>query len=287
VSRVYVSGLFDDVRSPQLRFFQEAARLGPLTILLWEDALAVFLTGMAPKFGLAERKYFLESLSYVDKVEVAEPLLVGRGGAALFEALTARLGGEPALWALTGAFGLEVERPSADKAAFCSSRGIEYRVIAAAELAGFPYEPPPLGAPRAAGLKRVLVTGSFDWLHSGHVRFFEEASALGELNVVVGHDGNIRLLKGEGHPLFSAEERRYQVGSMRLVKRALVSTGSGWLDAEPEILALRPERYLVNADGDRPEKRAYCERAGIEYIVLERLPKEGLPRRASTDLRGY
>ena len=64
----------------------------------------------------------------------------------------------------------------------------------------------------------------------------------------------------------------------------MVATGDGWLDAEPEIERLRPDIYAVNEDGDRPEKREYCQAHGIEYRVLKRLPKEGLPRRQSTDL---
>ena len=168
-----------------------------------------------------------------------------------------------------------------------------------ANLSGFPYAPPSTdasrqlgapcqpGAPGAPREKRVVVTGCFDWLHTGHIRFFEEASAYGELTVVVGHDENIRLLKGEGHPLFSQSERQYVAGSIRHVARALVSSGSGWLDAEPEIIALKADRYIVNADGDKPEKRKYCEEHNIEYIVLERTPAKGLPRRASTDLRGF
>jgi hypothetical protein len=67
----------------------------------------------------------------------------------------------------------------------------------------------------------------------------------------------------------------------------LISSGDGWLDAEPEILQIKPDIYAVNEDGDRPEKREYCEANGIEYRVLKRTPKEGLPRRQSTDLRGF
>jgi cytidyltransferase-like protein len=159
--------------------------------------------------------------------------------------------------------------------------------LSGADLSGFPYEAPPVDAPRPAGKKRVIVTGCYDYFHSGHVRFFEEASEYGELNVVIGSDKNVRLLKGEGHPLFPETMRRFVVGSCRHVARCLVSTGSGWLDAEPEIRALGIERYVVNEDGDKPEKKRYCEENGIEYIVLKRTPKEGLPRRSSTDLRGY
>ncbi len=135
--------------------------------------------------------------------------------------------------------------------------------------------------------KRVIVTGSFDWLHSGHVRFFEQVSELGRLYAVVGHDANIRLLKGEGHPLIGEAERLYMVASIRYVHEAMLSTGHGWLDAEPEIERIRPHIYAVNEDGDKPEKRAYCEAHGIEYVVLARQPKAGLPRRSSTELRGF
>jgi cytidyltransferase-like protein len=131
------------------------------------------------------------------------------------------------------------------------------------------------------------VTGCYDWFHSGHVRFFEEVSSHGDLYVAVGHDANVRLLKGEGRPLFPQAERRYLVGSIRFVTQAMVSTGDGWLDAEPEIQRLKPDVYAVNEDGDVPEKRDYCEQHGIEYLVLNRTPAPGLPKRSSTELRGF
>ena len=102
-----------------------------------------------------------------------------------------------------------------------------------------------------------------------------------------GSDANVRLLKGEGHPLFPQDERRYMVQSVRYVKQALISTGKGWMDAEPEIALIKPDMYAVNEDGDKPEKREFCQAHGLQYVVLKRTPKEGLPRRQSTDLRGF
>jgi glycerol-3-phosphate cytidylyltransferase-like family protein len=119
------------------------------------------------------------------------------------------------------------------------------------------------------------------------VRFFEEVSALGDLYVTVGNDVTIGQLKGAGHPMFKQDERRYICGSIRYVKRCLISTGMGWLDAEPEMRWLKPDIYAVNEDGDRPEKRDYCAQHGIQYVVLRRVPKEGLTRRTSTNLRGF
>ena len=272
VETVVVSGSFDDLRSAHVRLLQEAARGGPVHVLLWSDAAIERLEGRRPKFPQDERRYLLESIRYVDRVTIC-PCPFGPEPPPSWAT-------PPAAWIID-----PLGRP-AEQAAYCRTHGLRIRTIEKEDLAGFPDEPPEaVDSPTAR--KRVIVTGCYDWFHSGHVRFFEEASALGDLYVVVGHDANIRLLKGEGHPLFPQEERRYLAQAVRFVTQALVATGDGWLDAEPEIERLRPDIYAVNEDGDRPEKREYCESHGIEYRVLKRTPKEGLPRRQSTDLRGF
>ena len=101
------------------------------------------------------------------------------------------------------------------------------------------------------------------------------------------NDTDGKLLKGKGHPLHKEAARHYMVQSVRFVNQALMSSGHGWMDAAPEIERLRPEVYAVNEDGDVPEKRTFCEKHGLQYVVLKRRPKEGLPRRSSTDLRGF
>lgn len=262
-----VSGAFDDLRSPDLRFLQEAAKLGTLTVLLWTDEAIQVVTGRPPRFPLAERRYFVEAVRYVANVTV---------GAFDDIALCSDLLGS--VW---------VDAPgpkSALRQEFCRIHGIDYRVLADADLAGFP-EPP--RSPTNTQKKKVVATGCFDWLHSGHVRFFEEAAALGGLYVIVGHDANIRHLKGTGHPLQPDAERCYCVGTIRHVEHAQISSGVGWLDAQPEIEALEPDFYVVNEDGDHAAKREYCRATGIEYIVLRRRPAPGLPRRSSTELRGF
>lgn len=263
--QVVVTGSFDDIKSRHVRFLQEAARLGDVEVRLWSDTLVRSQTGAMPKFPLAERRYLLEAIRYVTSVTVVD---IGDD-----------LLGKPDVWAVEEfEFGLQVRQ-------LATAQGIKYQVIPATALGGFPADDE--SAADETGRKKVMVTGCFDWFHSGHVRFFEEVAELGDLYVVVGHDENVRLLKGPGHPLFSQDERRYMVQSIRFVKRALISTGHGWLDAEPEIARIRPDRYAVNEDGDKPEKVAFCEEHGIEYVVLRRLPKEGLPKRESTKLRGF
>jgi cytidyltransferase-like protein len=270
MTQVFVSGAFDDTRSREIRFLQEAARLGPVTVGLWSDGLVEHVNGSC-KFPFDERRYLLESIRFVDAV-------VPQSGFGV--ALPAGQASDtpPFFAAVTG----EVTEETAE---FCRRNGVRLVLMPPEQLEGFPL--PSFDPHVDDRRKRVVVTGSFDWFHSGHVRFFEECSALGDVYAVVGHDDNIRLLKGEGHPLLCQDERTYMVASCRYVKRATISSGHGWMDAEPEIAFIRPHIYAVNEDGDKPEKRAFCAEHGIEYVVLKRTPKDGLPRRSSTDLRGY
>lgn len=272
MKKVFVSGSFDKANSQEVRFLQEAAKFGSLQILLWSDEAVRQISANDPKFPQAERQYFLKSVRYVDQVILVDSIFSS-------DQLPHVAGENLQLWVVP-----EKEDTPA-KRAFCSSQGIEYQVIRQEYLQGFPI--PSEVAHRLSNAKKVLVTGCYDWFHSGHVRFFEETSALGDLYVVVGHDENIRLLKGDGHPLFPEDERCYMVASIRFVKQALVSTGSGWMDAEREIEQIKPDIYAVNEDGDKPEKRQFCERHDLEYIVLKRTPASGLPKRTSTDLRGF
>lgn len=269
-SQIVVSGGFDDLRPRQLRFLEEASKLGDLTVVLWPDETLRQATGAPPKFPLAERKYVLEAVRYVSRLLTPATLDSS-------DELPQFAGGE-LMW-------VDEEHPAnTNRAAYCARHRFEYRVLPEAQIQGFP---PPQPLAPADGRKKVVVTGCFDWLHSGHVRFFEEVSGYGDLYVIVGHDANIRLLKGAGHPLFPQEQRRYAVGSLKFVKEALISSGDGWLDADPEIRRLRPDIYAVNEDGDRGGKREYCRQLGIEYLVLKRAPAPGLPSRTSTQLRGF
>jgi len=269
--QVIVSGGFDNIKSRDLRFLEEASKLGDLTVLLWTDGSIQQNTGKPPKFPAAERLYFLNAVRYVNRV-------VQLGGNVGNEGLPFLVGLRPDFWA-------DLESPfQAARQRFCAANQMEHRVFSADELKGFP-EPPSM--PSAPGRKKVVATGCYDWFHSGHVRFTEEASAYGDLYVCLGSDANVRLLKGEGHPLLSEQERRYVVGSIKYVKQALVTTGSGWVDADPEIRRLKPDIYVVNEDGDKGGKREYCAEMGMEYLVLKRTPAPGLPKRSSTDLRGF
>ena len=131
---------------------------------------------------------------------------------------------------------------------------------------------------------RVFVSGCFDLLHSGHVAFLEEAARWGELTVCLGSDRTILELKGR-LPICRESERAYLLRSLRAVHKVVIGSGAGWLDFQPELVAMRPDVFVVNEDGDRQEKRALCAALGIRYVVLPRTPWNALPKRSTSALR--
>jgi cytidyltransferase-like protein len=263
-----VIGAFDDIQTKDIRFLHEVnQRYGQVHVELFSDELIEKISGKPPKFQLDERKYYLESIRYVTRVGTTR------------QERPAISHEDNHLWVFTQQQALKGMIND------LQAQGVDFSIIPDSELEGFP--PSKIDHWTLSPSKKVMVSGCFDWVHTGHIRFFEEVSQFGDLYVVVGHDENLRLLKGEGHPLFPQDERLYWVQSIRFVTQAMISTGHGWLDAEPEVLKIKPDIFVVNEDGDRPEKQAFFTSLGIAYKVLERKPKPGLPRRVSTELRGF
>ena len=132
--------------------------------------------------------------------------------------------------------------------------------------------------------KKVFVSGCYDLLHSGHVEFFRQAAQYGDLYVGIGSDATILAYKHH-KTVYSEQERLFMVKSIRYVKDAFINAGSGVMDFIPTVEALHPDILVVNEDGGSDEKRRFCEEQGMEYIVLHRVPQEGLTARSSTDLK--
>lgn len=133
-------------------------------------------------------------------------------------------------------------------------------------------------------MKKVFVSGCYDLLHSGHVEFFRQASQYGDLYVGIGSDQTI--LGYKHHKTFYPEqERLFMVKSIKYVKDAYINQGDGIMDFVPTIDIVKPDIFVVNADGSSEAKRQFCQERGIEYVVLQRTPADGLTARSSTDIK--
>lgn len=131
---------------------------------------------------------------------------------------------------------------------------------------------------------KVFVSGCYDLLHSGHVEFFRQAAAYGDLYVGIGSDATILEYKHH-KTVYSEQERLFMVKSIRYVKDAFINEGHGVMDFVPTVEALKPDVFVVNEDGSSEEKERFCEERGIKYVVLDRVPHNGLEARSSTELK--
>jgi cytidyltransferase-like protein len=118
----------------------------------------------------------------------------------------------------------------------------------------------------------VVVTGVFDLLHIGHLRFLEAARRLGDtLNVGVEDDERVRRWKGPERPIQSQEDRCDLLNALRVVDQVFLISGER-VDPDYYVELLRPlgARYLaVTADDPfLAEKRASMSQIGVEVVVV-------------------
>lgn len=125
-------------------------------------------------------------------------------------------------------------------------------------------------AAAANGQRVVLTNGCFDLLHRGHLSYLHQSAALGDLLIVaVNSDASVRMLKGEGRPLNSEEDRAFALASLRCVDAAFVFPGPRLV---AEITALKPDLYTKAGDYtidsiDRSEHAALVA-AGVDIRFL-------------------
>jgi len=121
---------------------------------------------------------------------------------------------------------------------------------------------------QAKGEKVVFTNGCFDLLHSGHVRYLNEAAKRGDrLIVAVNSDASVKLLKGDTRPIVPLESRMELLSALSCVDWVLP-----FEEETPErlICSLGPD-VLVKGGDYRPEEIAGSDcvwKKGGEVEVL-------------------
>lgn len=100
---------------------------------------------------------------------------------------------------------------------------------------------------------RIMVFGTFDGLHKGHLNFFAQARRLAKrpyLIVSIARDKNVFKIKGY-RPIVKDVERRDLVRKCKLVDRAVLAGKTNYL---PHILKEMPDIIALGYD-----QRAYVK----------------------------
>jgi len=142
------------------------------------------------------------------------------------------------------------------------------RVITADELAEV------RDAMELAGRKLVFTNGCFDLLHAGHVRYLQQARALGDALVVgLNSDRSVRELKGEGRPVNTQDDRAEVLAALGCVDYVVIFDGKR---ATELIRAVHPHIYAKGGDYTPesldPEERAGLAKAGARIEILPLVP---------------
>ena len=107
----------------------------------------------------------------------------------------------------------------------------------------------------------VLANGVFDLFHVGHARYLFAASVMGDaLHVAVTADAFVN--KGEGRPVYTAQERCFVVGSMGVVDEAYIVQNvlEAFEQSKPDIF-VKGREYEGKIE---PIHADYCRAHGIE-----------------------
>lgn len=122
------------------------------------------------------------------------------------------------------------------------------------------------------GQRVVFTSGCYDLLHVGHLRSFEQASALGDVLVVgVNRDPRVRELKGEGRPLVPERQRAEMIAGLGIVDFVALF---GEDDASALIRAIAPDVVCKGGEyrGSRIPEEDAIESVGGHFHHLKLTP---------------
>ncbi|MDR0523748.1 MAG: FAD synthase [Candidatus Methanoplasma sp.] len=137
-------------------------------------------------------------------------------------------------------------------------------------------------------MTRVMASGVFDILHTGHISYLQQARSMGdELVVVVACDDTVRRRKHE--PVTPEAMRARIVGSLKMVDEVVIGRGGDMFDTvrevSPDVIALGFDQAF-----DAAELESELARRGLGGIRVARAGEcaedLGATRRIIAKIRG-
>ncbi len=117
---------------------------------------------------------------------------------------------------------------------------------------------------------KVLVGGTFDLLHPGHLALLKYAASKGKLYVIIARDSTVEKIKHR-KPILPEQARLAIIESLKYVYKAVLGDTSDFLkpveEIKPDIIVLGPDQ-----DFDEEELKAKVEKRLGKEVVVERFP---------------
>lgn len=119
----------------------------------------------------------------------------------------------------------------------------------------------------------ILITGSFDFVHLGHLRFIHKAKELFptyKLVMILLSDNSIKIRKGKERPLFNEDERIEFASYLADIDYVSIWEEE-WEELRSFVLLVKPKAYVINSDDPGLENKVkIMHSAGGQVIILKK-----------------
>ncbi len=130
--------------------------------------------------------------------------------------------------------------------------------------------------------KKVLIGGTFDLLHPGHVHYVREAHKRGLVYAVVARDSVVKKIKGR-EPVFDEKSRLTLVSSLKYVYEAILGDEEDFMKP---VIKVRPDIILLGPDQpiDEHTLTRNSEKLGLNVTVERLRERVGGQLMSTTDI---
>lgn len=116
---------------------------------------------------------------------------------------------------------------------------------------------------------KVMVNGTFDVLHRGHLQLLNYAKSLGDqLLVAIDSDRRVKELKGDDRPINDVDDRKILLYNLKSVDIVMV------FDSEEDLLDIvkeyKPDVYVKGSDW-KHDKNSIAEQYCNKVIYYDRI----------------
>ena len=115
-------------------------------------------------------------------------------------------------------------------------------------------------------MKRIIVNGTFDILHSGHLALLTYARSLGDhLVVAIDSDRRVKELKGVSRPVNTQAERQELLSNLRSVDEVRI------FDSDPELVDIIAECAIMVKGSDYRNQPIIGSEVCSSIVFFERI----------------
>jgi FAD synthetase len=132
---------------------------------------------------------------------------------------------------------------------------------------------------------KVMIAGTFDIIHTGHIALINEAAKIGKVHVIVARDSSVKKFKGQP-PIFPEVQRLSIVRSLKSVEWAeLGSETEDWMlriaELNPQMFLLGPNQF---GEPDKFEKQLRLRNCATIFRRMKKMDEE-FPLNSSTKIK--